>query len=360
MERKNNELEPGSTAERNVTQANVPSSALWKETVTITAVIAFYFIISLSMVFLNKLVLSNLNFDFPLFMTWFQLVVALACIYIAGYAGQQYASLSFLVPFEFDWEIAKKIGSLTIIYVAMICFNNLCLAYVQISFYQVARSLTVMWTMIFTYIVLGKTVSRMSIIACTLVFVGFAIGSYGESKTIQDFNWWGIIFGVMSSAFVALYGIYVKKALDFVGNNQWRLLIYNTFMAIIILFPFVILSGEVFADEFWAKLFTSNVFWSLFLSGLMGYLINIAIFMQIRYTSALTNAVSGTAKAVVQSLLGWLLFNNVIQTWNGVGIFIVIFGSFWYSRIQYNEMKKGDAAKPKDLEVGNTAKPESK
>lgn len=25
----------------------------------------------------------------------------------------------------------------------------------------------------------------------------------------------------MSSAFVALYGIYVKKALDFVGNNQW-------------------------------------------------------------------------------------------------------------------------------------------
>ncbi len=57
--------------------------------VTIAAVIAFYFVISLSMVFLNKLVLSNLNFDFPLFMTWFQLVVALVCIYIAGYAGQQ-------------------------------------------------------------------------------------------------------------------------------------------------------------------------------------------------------------------------------------------------------------------------------
>lgn len=42
------------------------------------------------MVFLNKLLLSNLKFDFPLFMTWFQLVVALVCIYIAGYAGQQY------------------------------------------------------------------------------------------------------------------------------------------------------------------------------------------------------------------------------------------------------------------------------
>lgn len=45
---------------------------------------------------------------------------------------------------------------------------------------------------------------------------------------------------------------------------------------------------------------------------------------------------------------------------NGVGIFIVIFGSFWYSRIQYNEMKKGDAAKPKDLEAGNTTKPDNK
>ena len=93
------------------------------------------------------------------------------------------------------------------------------------------------------------------------------------------------------------------------------MLIYNTLMAIFILFPFVILSGEMFADEFWAQLFTSNVFWSLLLSGLMGYLINIAIFMQIRYTSALTNAVSGTAKAVVQSLLGVLLFGNKIHFW---------------------------------------------
>jgi hypothetical protein len=51
----------------------------------------------------------------------------------------------------------------------------------------------------------------------------------------------------------------------------------------------------------------------LILSGLMGYLINIAIFMQIRYTSALTNAVSGTAKGCVQTAVGWLLFGNEIS-----------------------------------------------
>lgn len=50
-----------------------------------------------------------------------------------------------------------------------------------------------------------------------MVFLGFVIGSYGEI----NFSWAGVIYGVGSSAFVALYGIYVQKTLAAVDNNQW-------------------------------------------------------------------------------------------------------------------------------------------
>jgi len=42
-------------------------------------------------------------------------------------------------------------------------------------------------------------------------------------------------------------------------------------------------------------------------------LINIAIFMQVKYTTPLTNAISGTAKACIQTLLGWMFFRNEVS-----------------------------------------------
>jgi len=44
---------------------------------------------------------------------------------------------SLVPPFECDSRIAKEILSLTLIYIGMLAFNNLCLQYVEVTFYQV-------------------------------------------------------------------------------------------------------------------------------------------------------------------------------------------------------------------------------
>lgn len=49
------------------------------------------------MVFLNKMVLSG-NFPYPLFLTWAQLVIALALCWIGGKLGEQYVILPFCSP----------------------------------------------------------------------------------------------------------------------------------------------------------------------------------------------------------------------------------------------------------------------
>lgn len=99
----------------------------------------------------------------------------------------------------------------------MLALNNLCLQYVEVTFYQVARSLTILFNIFFTYTMLGTATSAPAMVACGIVFAGFIIGSYGEI----NFSWAGIVYGVGSSLFVALYGIYVKKTLAVVDNNQW-------------------------------------------------------------------------------------------------------------------------------------------
>lgn len=56
----------------------------------IAAVVSFYFIISLSVVFLNKIIMSGSSeFPYALFVTWYQLVVALGLLLVWAHLGKR-------------------------------------------------------------------------------------------------------------------------------------------------------------------------------------------------------------------------------------------------------------------------------
>lgn len=59
----------------------------------IIAAIAFYWVASLSVVFLNKTIMSGSEFKFPYpcFVTLFQLIVALVLLVVCGQLGKRYA-----------------------------------------------------------------------------------------------------------------------------------------------------------------------------------------------------------------------------------------------------------------------------
>jgi GDP-fucose transporter C1 len=44
-------------------------------------VVLFYYVVSISLVVLNKMVLNSRSLPYPIFVTWTQLVVSLACIW---------------------------------------------------------------------------------------------------------------------------------------------------------------------------------------------------------------------------------------------------------------------------------------
>ena len=48
-------------------------------------------------------------------------------------------ALSFITPFQFRALTAQQVAPLTAYYVGMLVFNNVCLQYVEVTFYQVSR-----------------------------------------------------------------------------------------------------------------------------------------------------------------------------------------------------------------------------
>jgi solute carrier family 35 (GDP-fucose transporter), member C1 len=68
-------------------------------------------------------------------------------------------------------------------FVCMIALNNICLKYVSISFYMVARSLSPFFNMILIYAIFGEKTSFKAVFGCLVLILGFIVGIDQEKNT---------------------------------------------------------------------------------------------------------------------------------------------------------------------------------
>lgn len=298
---------------------------------------SFYISVSISLVFANKYVMTGDQLDAPLFLTWTQLVVAVICCYVLSNLKKVVSLFSFFPEFEYDLKKAKGVLPLSFIFVGMIVCNNLCLKYVEVSFYQVARSLTILCNIALTFLVLGQKTSMLALIGCAIVVSGFLVGTVAEVKEINA-SVRGVVFGVASSVFVALYAIYVKKVLPVVNNNTWLLMIYNNINAGLIMPVCFVLMGEWTPIVESDVLFQQNYLGYIFAAGMLGFFINIATFLQIKVTSPLTHNVVGTFKACVQTVFAVHYYQNMTTWWFWSGFFLTVLGSAVYTYARFQKM----------------------
>jgi len=305
------------------------------EGVTYPLVIGFYFFVSIALITSNKVVLSGstLSLAAPMFIVWYQLLITLICLVVLGALSSRFGMLGFLPKFEFQFDKAYQLLQLSGIFLAMMVFNNLCLYYVEVSFYQVARSLTVLFNVLLSYQMYGVPTSMQANRACGVVFIGFIIGCIGE----QHLSIEGVVFGIVSSVFVALYSIHVKNFIPVVDGNHWKLMMYTTLISLIFLIPIILALGEypVIANS---PVIYQFDFWMVMTAlGLLSFLINVAIFLQIRFTTPLIHNISGTVKAALQTLISLWYFGNRESFLGLLGVAMVVAGSYWYSSIRLFE-----------------------
>lgn len=182
----------------------------------------FYFSTSLSLTFMNKALFNR--FSFPLLVTLYQQIATWVLLWFFGVLGLHFNRLSFVPPPEFDARIGVDILPLTALYVAMLSSTNYCLRHVDISFYQILRSLVIPFNIVTSYLCLGFVPRPRTVGCCSVVMCGFVIGSMSE----LNFTYQGFTAGCLASLFMAMYSTYVKKVLPCVNGSTWRLMNYTT------------------------------------------------------------------------------------------------------------------------------------
>jgi GDP-fucose transporter C1 len=243
---------------------------------------------------------------------------------------------------EFRTDVARRLLPLSLVFVGMVTFNNLALKFVEVSFYNVARSLTIVFNVLLTFAVLGERTSLRVVACLAAVVAGFFLGARGEMR----FSLLGTSFGVVSSVFVSLNSIAQKRYMGVVEDNIWRLSAYNNANACLLFPPLIVLSGELSTIwEFSAAFFSLRFWGNMLLGGVFGFLIGIVTTLQIKATSPLTHNISGTAKACVQTVLAFWIWQNPTSYENVAGIALVLAGSMAYGYVRNLEMVAEAGAK---------------
>jgi len=314
------------------------SDSLTKRYMRIFSVVCLYWFISITMVFVNKALLSGeSSLNAPLFITWYQCAVTAAgCYAIASIPMVAPSNLS--VPqLQLSISILKKVLPLSIAFVAMITFNNLCLKNVGVSFYYISRSLTTVFNVIMSYVLLGQKTSIKAIICCSIIILGFYVG-VDEEGSAGSLSLKGTVYGVLASLCVSLYAIYMKRVLPAVDGNIWLMTFYNNVNAMILFVPLIIIFGEIPEIYAYPDLFTLRFLLLMTAGGVFGFAIGYVTGLQVKVTSPLTHNISGTAKAAAQTILATQWYGEIKTTWWWVSNFIVLGGSAAYTKVKHIEM----------------------
>lgn len=221
----------------------------------------------------------------------------------------------------------------------MIATNNLCLKYVGVAFYYIGRSLTTVFNVVFSYLLLRQKTSVSCLLCCLAIIGGFGLGVDQESLT-ASFSLIGTIYGVIGSLSLSLYSIYNKKVLPFVNQEIWLLSYYNNFYSSLLFLPFLVLFGDLKSLYHYENLGALWFWASIFVSGLCGLAIGYVTSLQIQVTSPLTHNVSGTAKACAQTVMATQIYSESKSVSWWLSNLVILNASGLYAWFKQGEMKE--------------------
>ncbi|KAK6177446.1 hypothetical protein SNE40_015544 [Patella caerulea] len=302
----------------------------------IVGVILLYWITSISIVFLNKHLLSGRfgKHDLSIFVAWFQCLVSVVVLFIAK-SVTRYVSIPSI---DLGILLNSDVLLLSINFVASLTLNNLMLKHVAVAFYQVARSFTLIFTIILSVFMLKKGIKCLTLFSCFLVICGFFV-SVEEEEQSGTLSIWGIIYGILSSLSAAFCAIYFRKVDEVMNGSPIKIAYYNNVNSFFIFLPLVVSTNQL-AYVFSSDIIYDYFFWLyLFLSGLMSLTIGWASALQIQYTSPVTHHISINAKSVAQTLLAIMYYREVKTFWWWVGNMLVMLGIMSYAFFKMKEEK---------------------
>ncbi|CAN6976123.1 unnamed protein product [Brassica oleracea var. botrytis] len=283
-----------------------------------TVALTFNFFVAISIIFMNKWVLKNIGFEFPVFLTFIHYVVAFILMALLK-------SFSLLpAPPPSSKSSSLSLYTLGIVMSLSTGLANVSLKYNSVGFYQMAKIAVTPSIVFAEFLWYRKRVSFMKVVALTVVSVGVAVA------TVTDLQF--SLFG----ACVALAWIIPSATNKILWSNMqqrenWTALALMwkttpvTLLFLVSMIPFLDPPGALSFD--WSLANTSAIFVSAFL----GFFLQWSGALALGATSAITHVVLGQFKTCVLLLGNFYIFGSNSGVVSVCGAIVAIIGTSLYT-----------------------------
>ncbi|KAF2581946.1 hypothetical protein Bca4012_000264 [Brassica carinata] len=280
---------------------------------------------NIGVLLLNKYLLSNYGFKYPIFLTMCHMT---ACSLLS------YAAVAWLkiVPMQTVRSRVQfaKISALSLVFCVSVVFGNVSLRFLPVSFTQAIGATTPFFTAVFAWLMTMKREAWLTYLALVPVVAGVVIASGGE----PSFHLFGFIMCIAATASRALKSVLQGILLSSEGEklNSMNLLLYMAPIAVVFLLPAALIMEKnvvgitiaLARDDF-------RIIWYLLFNSALAYLVNLTNFLVTKHTSALTLQVLGNAKGAVAVVISILIFKNPVSVTGMLGYALTVCGVIFYS-----------------------------
>ncbi|XP_076890441.1 putative sugar phosphate/phosphate translocator At3g11320 [Bidens hawaiensis] len=289
---------------------------------------------NIGVLLLNKYLLSNYGFKYPIFLTMCHMTACSLLSYIAIVWMK-------MVPLQTLRSRPQflKISVLSLVFCASVVSGNVSLRYLPVSFTQAVGATTPFFTAVFAYLMTVKKEAWLTYLTLVPVVTGVVIASGGE----PSFHLFGFIMCVGATAARALKSVLQGILLSSEGEklNSMNLLLYMAPVAVVILLPATLLMEDnVVGITIALARKDVNVVWYLLFNSAMAYCVNLTNFLVTKHTSALTLQVLGNAKGAVAVVVSILIFKNPVSVTGMLGYLLTVLGVILYSEAKKRTPKE--------------------
>ncbi|KAK3014645.1 hypothetical protein RJ639_008713 [Escallonia herrerae] len=295
----------------------------------ILSLIALWYASNIGVLLLNKFLLSNYGFRFPIFLTM---------CHMSACAVLSYISIVFLkiVPLQRIKSRSQflRIATLSTVFCGSVVGGNISLRYLPVSFNQAVGATTPFFTALFAYFMTLKREAWVTYGALVPVVAGVVIASGGE----PSFHLYGFIMCISATAARAFKSVLQGILLSSEGEklNSVNLLLYMSPIAVVVLLPAALVMEPDVLDITLTLALKHRFMWLLLLvNSTMAYSANLTNFLVTKHTSALTLQVLGNAKGAVAVVISILLFQNPVTFVGIAGYSMTVMGV-----VAYGEAKR--------------------
>ncbi|KAK9734789.1 hypothetical protein RND81_04G163100 [Saponaria officinalis] len=287
--------------------------------------ITFWYSSNIGVLLLNKFLLSNYGFKYPIFLTMCHMMACSLLSYIAIVWLKFVQIQTIRSTLQFT-----KIATLSAVFCFSVVGGNISLRYLPVSFNQAVGATTPFFTAIFAYLMTFKREGWVTYVTLIPVVTGVIIASGGEPL----FNLFGFIMCISATAARALKTVLQGILLSSEGEklNSMNLLMYMAPIAVVCLIPAaLIMEKNVVGITVALAREDAKILWYLLFNSCLAYFVNLTNFLVTKHTSALTLQVLGNAKGAVAVVVSILIFRNPVSVTGMLGYCLTIIGVILYS-----------------------------